>query len=175
MTYAQLASMSTTERRVRAVLVAAKIKGADCVVILLDQEKTYLPDAREKVLGGHRAYLAARATAGLPTTDRTPGLVVGVPRRCLETWLLADSDARQTVLGSSKEKIFSKDPEERPAPRELKDHLQAFCAEIDLEVHKARRMLAAAARPEKLKKRCPKSYAPFLEDIKRELVPLVKG
>jgi hypothetical protein len=157
------------------VLVAGKMKGADCVAILLDQEKTNLPDAREKVLDGHKAYLAARAKADPPGSDPAPGLVVGVPRRCLETWLLADSDARQMVLGNSKPRIFSTDPEERPAPRELKDQLRAFCAEIDLEVHKARRMLAAAANPEKLKRRCPRSYGPFHEDIKRELMALVEN
>jgi hypothetical protein len=167
--------MSTTERRVQAVLVAAKIKGADCVVIFLDQEKNNLPDAREKVLGGHKAYLAARATAGLPGTDPAPGLVVGVPCRCLETWLLADPEARTTVLGSSEPDPFSTKPEQRPAPQELKLQFRDSCRAAHLKVHEARRMLAAAARPETLKRRCPKSYAPFLADIKRELVHTAKG
>ena len=175
MTFAQLASMSTTEHRVRAVLVAAKMKGADCVVILLDQEKTNIPDAREKVLGGHKAYLAARATAGRPGTDPAPGLVVGAPSRCLETWLLVDPEARKTVLGSSEPDPFSTQPEERPAPQELKLHLRNSCQVAHLKVHEARRMLAAAARPETLKKRCPKAYGPFLDDIKRELAPLAKN
>jgi hypothetical protein len=175
MTYAQLASTSTTERRVQALLVAAKMKGADCVVILLDREKTNLPDVREKVLGGHKAYLAARATAGLPATDPAPGLVVGVPCRCLETWLLADPEARKTVLGSSEPDPFSTQPEERPAPQELKLHLRNSCQAAHLKVHEARRMLAAAARPETLNRRCPRSYVPFLEGIKRELMHTTRG
>jgi hypothetical protein len=163
------------ERRGRAALVAAGVKKADCLVILIDQEKTNLPDARERLLAARRAYLAAKTTADHLASDLAPGLVVGVPRRCLETWLLVDSDARQMVLGNSKPRIFSTDPEERPAPRELKDQLRTFCAASHLKVHEARRMLAAAAKPEKLKRRCRKSYAPFLEDIKRELGHTAKG
>jgi hypothetical protein len=163
------------ERRGRAALVAAGVKKADCLVILIDQEKTNLPDARKLLLDARKTYLAARSKAGRPASDLAPGLVVGVPRRCLETWLLVDSDARQAVLGSSKPRIFSKDPEERPAPRDLKNHLLAFCAASHLKVHEARRMLAAAAKPEKLKRRCRKSYAPFHEDIKRELGHTAKG
>jgi len=174
-TYGALNLGPLFERRGRAALVAAGVKKADCLVILIDQEKTNLPDARKLLLDARKTYLAARSKAGRPASDFAPGLVVGVPRRCLETWLLVDSDARQAVLGSSKPRIFSKDPEERPAPRDLKNHLLAFCAASHLKVHEARRMLAAAAKPEKLKRRCRKSYAPFHEDIKRELGHTAKG
>ncbi len=174
-TYAAIKRGQQFDQRTRSALFATEVKKADCLVILIDQEKTTLPDARKRLLAARKAYLAARTNATHQASDPAPGLVVGVPCRCLETWLLVDSNARQTVLGSSKPKLFSTDPEERPSPQELKRQFRDSCHAAHLKEYEARRMLAAAAKPETLKKRCPRSYAPFLEDIKRELVPLAKG
>jgi len=168
MTFHQLLSKPTAEEKFQALFFAAEMKRAQVVVILLDQERTNLPDARKTVLDAQAAYLKARPEAGSASSP-VPKLVVGVARRCLETWLLVDPDARETVFGCRDPDPFSGDPEERPAPRELKRQLKEFCKPRNLKEHHARRTLAATAKPEVLKKRCPKSYAPFLADIKREL------
>lgn len=137
---------------------------AQGIAILVDRERPKDPDPREAVL--------AEAERFREDADCEFAVVAGAPCRSLETWLLADAEARRAAFGSAGADPFSGDPEHRPPPRELKKDLERRCEEAHLEVHDARRVLAGNARPKELARRCPESYGPFLKDVTRELRPL---
>jgi hypothetical protein len=92
----------------------------------------------------------------------------------LETWLLADPQARKQVFGAACGNPFSGDPEARPAPGALKDYIARGAAREHLETKTVYENLAKAARPNELKKACPNSYAPFAEDVDAEIAPIVR-
>jgi len=151
--------------KVNLAITRARHAGADGLVLLLDREVAGRLNPRKDVLEEIRAYRSG-------TADRL-AVVAGIPSRCLETWLLADSSARRKVLGSQATSPFSrKSPERRPNAETRKRYLASACKSRNLAVPEARKRLAAAARPEELRKRCPRSYGAFADEMDLELTPL---
>ena len=137
---------------------------ADGIAFLVDRETPRRGDPRPKISAEVARF---RAEFGRPFAA-----VIGAACRCLETWLLADREARRTAFGAAGPDPFSVSPEERPPARELKAFLRGRCKAEHLSEPEARRILASHARPTELARRCPKSYRPFLQDVKSELKPL---
>ena len=150
--------------KARLALFKVKSLAADGIAFLLDRERTTAPDPRSHLLTAVRKYREATAS--------TFFAVVGSPQRCLETWLLADPQARRTAFGADKPNPFTGDPEKRPNARALKGYITRRGKTGGLSEAEARKALAANARPEELAKRCPKSYGPFWSDVKTQLKPL---
>ena len=156
------------EKVIRALFLAAQ-KGIDGVVILIDREKKSQPDRAGRMKEGRKRFRENSLD------DFGPACAVGAACRSIETWLLVDSDARRDVFGDDSPDPFSKDPEERPAPRKLKEYIQSRCAGKGIDPYTAYENLARYARPAELERRCRTSYPPFAEDVGVEIGPLISS
>jgi len=153
--------------KIRKALVLADALGLDGVVAIIDRERTNQPDRAGRMREGRKAY---RQREG----DDGPACAVGAACRCIETWLLADGQARKDVLGDKTRAPFSGKPEQRPDPDTLKRYIKDHCDERNLDRTSTYENLARSARPAELKKQCPTSYQPFADDVANEIVPLLK-
>jgi len=153
--------------KIRRVLFLADTQGLDGVVAVIDRESKSQPDRAERMREGRRAYRNGVA-------NDTPACAIGAACRCIETWLLADRQAREGVFGAEAGNPFSGDPEERPNARTLKRYIEDHCNEQHLDQASAYEDLAKSARPEELKERCPTSYRPFADEVAAEIAPLLK-
>ncbi len=163
----QLPQNSDSER-IRRAMFLAKQHDCDGVVVLIDREHPNQPDRRQRMCQGRAAYRNA-------SPDSAPACAIGAACRCSETWLLADSQAREDVFGPDAGDPFSEDPEQRPAPRRLKAHMSSCCQAQGLDKYEAREALAKNARPVELRQRCRTSYPPFADDVLAEIAPLTSS
>lgn len=158
----QLMELEPDARRVLASLVVAATLNLDGVVVMRDCERA------DNLRLGNTLRSARSRYSNDPVDDR-PACVIATPSRSHETWLLADGEAVQSVLGDQGGYHFSQSPEMRPNSDVLKRHLSAQaqrlrCAEVII-----RERLAFAARPEELRRRCPRCYEGFEDDVQSEL------
>jgi len=152
--------------KTRRVLLLAELEGFDAVVVLIDRESKRQPDRARRLREGRDAF---RRTGGTATI----ACAVGAPCRCVETWLLVDSEARESVLGATAGNPFSGDPEDRPPPHRLKQFIAQAAGTGHLDRWDAYERLARESRPEEIRARCTTSYPPFANDVETEIRCLV--
>jgi hypothetical protein len=152
--------------KVQRAMFLAEQRNLDGVVVLIDRERKDQPDRAARMRNGKERFRMAGGKAGL-------ACAVGAACRSVETWLLADPLARQTVFGLAAENPFSVDPEERPAPDELKKYIAESASCVGISEPTARTELAKAARPAELRSRCASSYPPFADDVAAEIGNIV--
>ncbi len=105
-------------------------------------------------------------------------MAVGVAHPCIESWLLADAKAIHKALDLPECPNVPDKPEELPAPREdrainPKTEL-GKCTNSKRELSvKEMSSIAAKIRDFKiLRERCPKSFAPFADEVESRIKPL---
>lgn len=153
--------------KIRRALFLADTLGLDGVVAVIDRESKQQPDRAERMRRGRTAYRRRAVDSG-------PACAVGAACRCIETWLLADRQARQDVFDAEARNPFSGDPEERPDADTLKAYIKHHCDQRNLDRAATYEDLAKSARPEELKRRCPTSYQPFVDEVAAEITPLFR-
>lgn len=106
-------------------------------------------------------------------------MAVGAPHPCIEVWLLADPAAIKKGLGFGQSPQVPENLESLPAPcqdrrRNPKTILAECCGVKGSELttaHKAR--IAAEIRVlQRLRDRCPTSFAPFADEVEQRIRPL---
>lgn len=152
--------------KVRRALFIAEQAGLDGVIVLIDRESKRSPDRAQRLRQGRQGY---RRNA----PDSRVACAVGAACRSVETWLLADSQGRHEVFGDAAANPFTRDPEDRPPPRILKEHIRSEADRVGLSRSDAYERLAQAARPDELRQRCQTSYPPFADDVRGEIIPLL--
>jgi len=96
-------------------------------------------------------------------------LIVCNPSRCIETWLLADANTCARVIGASHVDPFTKSPEDRPDPSDLKEYLTAAAGSCGMNLHRLRIALASDLDCAQVAMRCKGSYTPFARMTKQLL------
>ncbi len=163
-TFAEVLRLSADTRRAQLAMVQAVSKELDGVVILRDCEQSSNIHLGDTLRAAREAYAAAETNP-----DKRPALIVAAPSRCHETWLLADREATQAVLGDEGIRHFSGNPEDRPHCDELKRHLKLHAERLQSSLTEVRRRLSFRACPTSLAERCEHCYPPFRQDVEQEL------
>jgi hypothetical protein len=106
-------------------------------------------------------------------------MAIGAPHPCIEVWLLADPAAIRKGMQIDQAPDVPTDLETLPAPcknrkRNPKTILANCCAanRSDLTAAEKDRIAAEIRVLERLRERCPTSFAPFAEEVEQRIRPL---
>jgi hypothetical protein len=106
-------------------------------------------------------------------------MAVGAPHPCIEVWLLADPAAIMKGMGLSQPPQVPGDLESLPAPckdrrRNPKTILAGCCGtqKSELTTTEKDRIAAEIRVVQRLKDRCPTSFAPFADEVEQRIRPL---
>ena len=119
-------------------------------------------------------------SASRDSGDRSAPMVIGVAHPCLEVWLMADAAPIKKVFGLDSSPQVPAKPEELPAPchdrkRNPKTEL-VRCAGVqqrsDLSVEQKTQIARAIHVLDRIKERCPLSFAPFTAEVEQYIKPL---
>ncbi len=106
-------------------------------------------------------------------------MAVGAPHPCIEVWLLADPAAIKKGMDLTQSPQIPEELESLPAPRQdrkrnPKTILAQCCGKGASELSaKEKDQIAAEIRDlQRLKNRCPISFAPFAEEVEQRIRPL---
>jgi hypothetical protein len=106
-------------------------------------------------------------------------MAVGAPHPCIEVWLLADPAALKKGMRLSRSPQVPDDLEGLPAPRQNRNHnpktILATCCAVDksdLTTTEKERIVAEIRVLQRLRDRCPTSFAPFADEVEQRIRPL---
>ena len=160
-------------QKIRFARQRAKNAESSGMVFVLDSEGTSKDrEGKLKELERGRTRGAAIPTA------------IGVAQPCIESWLLCDSPAIRRALALSKSPVLPDDPESLPAPcKDRRRNPKTLLAEVG-GVAKRKKELSTSEKDQiaealndlsLLCDKCPVSFAPFAEEVKKEIKPLFAG
>jgi hypothetical protein len=99
-------------------------------------------------------------------------MAIGTPHPCLEAWLLCDPAAIRSALGLAELPLAPDDPEGLPAPRDDRNnnpksvlHRCAGGMGSDLSAAEKTRITSNLRELQRVRERCPQSFAPFADEI----------
>ena len=106
-------------------------------------------------------------------------MAIGVAHPCIEAWLLADGAAIRRACNLASNPNVPDEPESLPAPRhDRRDNPKTALASAaragqkELSVAGKERIAAAMNHMDLVRTRCPRSFAPFADEVDREIRPL---
>jgi len=106
-------------------------------------------------------------------------MAVGVAQPCIESWLLADPSAVQSAMSMSTSPNVPDEPERLPAPSDRnsddpKRALAKACGSRhnDLSAQQKWDIAKAMNDMHLVRGRCPRSFAPFADEVDRQIRPL---
>jgi hypothetical protein len=106
-------------------------------------------------------------------------MAIGVAHPCIEAWLLADATAIRRGLGLSLTPRAPDDPESLPAPCQDagRNPKRVLCeladvAKKDLSSAEKDRIANAMNDPTLVRQRCPLGFAPFADEVEKQVRPL---
>ena len=153
------------DRKVEFAKQEASYRKSDGLVFVIDTEGKHRKAIKEVIAGRDRRY------GELPTA-------VGVAHPCIEAWLLSDVTAIKTALQPSVDPSITDQPESLPAPCENRAHnpktVLAGCAGRSGELTVSEKSAIAKQMRDMalVRSRCPKSFAPFADEVIRHIKPL---
>lgn len=148
----------------------------DALVFVIDADRKR-QQREEDIQKGLRVAREDSAAAALP-------VVVGLPKETLEAWLLGDAGAfERSGLGSrpalprkKTEELWGdrRDPESNHPKRVLERVVAGLTSSREgRALGKARRLLARYLDPDALGEACPVSFAPFRDQVRERIGPLL--
>lgn len=172
----KIKSLKTKTKQTKKAYFASRMaatEGADVLIIGRDVDKANVPGSRHldrvRCVKKYREEFEAGYTLACkddPAVERVH-LVVIVPLCELEAWLLADEKAFSAVAGFQRGKL-TQNPEEIHGETGAKEYLDSLFLKHGRKAPDTPVLykIATKSSPAVLKRMCPVSYAPFLEQCK---------
>jgi hypothetical protein len=106
-------------------------------------------------------------------------MAIGAPHPCIEVWLLADPAAIKKGMGLSQAPEIPEDLESLPAPyKDRKNNPKTILAQCcgvnrsELTTTEKDRVVAEIRVLQRLRDKCPTSFAPFADEVEKHIRPL---
>lgn len=159
----------TRAQKVQFAKRQAMYNGSAGMVFVVDSDGDWKGRIRELTDGRNREHPQYPAA-------------VGVAHPCIEAWLLADATAVQQGLSLLNAPAVCDDPEKLPAPcRDRNKNPKTVLCDVagksaasrqEISAQEKDRIATAMNDMNLLRTRCPRSFAPFADEVEKHISPL---